>query len=254
LGARAAVEAVVHVENRLVRHAAAHIVVVARLSIEDRVLRGDGGVMNQPLEQWNALVRFTPQHVPQAVGQGKGTQRAQGVREERMRAVERVNVAATIAQERPACRLHGPAHFQCQLAALPFELTGGALAFPDQAPQVSVSAHVVKPVVVHPEMRKVRRHDLQRVFAAVSKEPRLARGVELQQGGAKLEPLRPLRPGARGVAALDRNDGGALGWLPGLRERMDLRRGEFEQVFEPRPKAFECRCCIQLDHSQRRSR
>jgi hypothetical protein len=71
-------------------------------------------VLDQAHEQIDALVLLRHQRLPEPVRQRQRAQRSDGVDEQRMRAVERMNEAA-VGQARPARRLHGAADLQGQL-------------------------------------------------------------------------------------------------------------------------------------------
>src|SRR5690349_9356387 len=79
-------------------------------------------------------------------------------------------------------------------------------------------------------MRDVRRHHRDRTAAADLQECALAGGVELQNGGAELESLRPLGPSAARVPAVHRADGRALGRIPRRLDGRNLAGREFEQA------------------------
>ena len=88
LRARAAVGAVLDVEDRLVGDPAPHVVGVAPFPEVHVVARGGLGVLDEAREQRHRPVALSHQHVAELVGQGQRPQRADGVGEERMRAVE----------------------------------------------------------------------------------------------------------------------------------------------------------------------
>ena len=79
-----------------------------------------------------------------------------------------------------------------------------------------------------PDMRNVRRHVADGFLPAETEHGLVARRIELQERHPELKPLRPLRPAARGVAALDREDRRAAGRIPRGIERPDLLTGELE--------------------------
>ena len=81
---------------RLVRGAAAHVVSVAAFAVIDGKLRRGGGVRLEPVQQRNAPVVLPHQDVAQLVRQGQRAQRADGIDEQRMRAVEGINEAAAV--------------------------------------------------------------------------------------------------------------------------------------------------------------
>ena len=169
--------------------------------------------------------------MPQHVGDGQRAQRADGVHEERVGAVERVDVAA-IGQPGPPFRLHRAADLQGELveAQLPGRRVDPALA--RQPPQPAVGADVVEPVVVHADVRQVRRHPLDGARPAQLQEFSVAGGVELQDCRAELKSLSPFRPAARLVAALDGEHGRAGIGRPGRFERADLARRQLEHPID----------------------
>jgi hypothetical protein len=85
-------------------------------------------------------------------------------------------------------------------------------------------------VVVHADVRDVRRHVFEGLFAAELQEGLVAGGVELEERHAELEALGPLGPAARRVFAGDGEDRGALGGVPGRVDGADLLAGEFEHA------------------------
>ena len=87
-------------------------------------------------------------------------------------------------------------------------------------------------MIVDARMGEVRRHGGDRAGAAHLEEFGVAGGVELEDGGAELEALRPFGPAAAGVAAVYGADGRALRRVPGLGEREDLHGREIEQAVE----------------------
>ena len=113
----------------------------------------------------------------------------------------------------------------------------GDFAFAHQAPEIAVGRDIVEPVVVDADVRNVGGHHLDGLAPAQVQEPLVAGGVELQEGGAELEPLRPFGPAARGVSALDSEDGGAMGGIPGLFNGQDFAGREVE---EPAQLGQEC--------------
>ena len=142
--------------------------------------------------------------------------------------LKRVDVAAAIGGARPARRLHRAGHFQRHLveAALPGVFRDASLGH--QAEQVAVGADVVEAVIVNADVADVRRHHVDRSLAPDLQEFGVAGGIELQDGGAELEALRPLGPAAAGVLAADSEDGRTVGRGPGLFDGADFGGGQFE--------------------------
>src|SRR5258706_6921869 len=110
-----------------------------------------------------------------------------------MRAVERVDEAA-VRQRRPPARLHGAADLQRELVEAPLPLADLDARLAGEAPEVAVRAHVVEAVIVHADVREMRRHPLDGARATQLEKARVAGRIELQQRGAELEALRPLGP------------------------------------------------------------
>ena len=102
LGAGTAIGAVVDVEDRLVGDAAADVVRVAAGPEVDVEARGGLGVLEQAEEQRHAAVAFAHQDLAELMGQGQRAQRADGVGEQRVRAVERIDEAQLGRVPRPA--------------------------------------------------------------------------------------------------------------------------------------------------------
>src|SRR5260370_22519242 len=139
-----------------------------------------------------------------------------------MRAVEGIDITAALSGARPAGGLHGAGHLQGHLveAALPQILSNASLAH--QAEQIAVGADVVEPVIVNAGVAEVRRHHVDGALAADLQEFRLARGIELEDGGPELKALGPLGPAAAGVLAAEREDRRAGGWPPAFLKRPDV--------------------------------
>ena len=141
----------------------------------------------------------------QAVGDGERAARADGVHEQRLRAVERVDVAGAVLDALPAGGLHGAADLERQLRDVAPGLLDAALAHEPQ--QGAVGADVVEAVVVHADVADVRGHEPLGLPPAEVQEAPLAGGVELQQGRADLEALGPLRPAPGRVPPVDGEHG-----------------------------------------------
>jgi hypothetical protein len=169
--------------------------------------------------------------VAEQVRNGRRTQGADRVDEQRMRAVERVDEAAA-GDFRPARHLDRTADFQRQLIEgdLPFRRVEAPFA--REPPQVPVGADVVEAVVVDAGVGQVAAHALDRPRAAELEKVAVAGGVELQQRRAEGEALRPLRPAARTISAADREHRRAIGRIPGSLDRSDLLRRQLEQVID----------------------
>ncbi len=184
----------------------------------------------------------------EAVRDRQGPKRADGVDEERVRAVERVDEPAA-RDRRPPRGLDGAAHLQRQLVELALPLGRVDPAFARETPERAVGADVVESVVVHADMRQMRRHALDRPRAAEIEERAVAGGVELQQRGAELEALRPLGPAPGAVDAVHREHRRAVGRIPSRFERQDLRRRPFEDAPGFRQQVADGGRLVYADHS-----
>ena len=232
------------------RHPAPLVPDVAAAALVDGEARGGAGVEAEPLEQRHRAVALLEERVPQAVRHGERAQRAHGVGEERVRAVERVDVAAPVRGAGPAPGLHRPARLQRELAEVPLAPLGLVPALEGEAPQGAPGADVVEAVVVHPDVRHVGSHAPVGALAPDLEERPVAGRVELQDRGAELEALRPVRPPARGVTAAQGEDGRAVGGVPGLLEGEDLLRGERPEAIDRGPEVRGSQRLVDADHGR----
>src|SRR5690606_15789605 len=146
--------------------------------------------------------------MPELVGNGERAQRPDGVRKERVWAVEGVDVPFPRGQLGPAMSLHRSGGFQRHLVEGELPRIARYAALQHEAAEVSVGADVVEAVIVDAKMGDVRRHPLQRVPPARLEELRLAGGVELEDLRAILKALRPFRPAPGGIPSFHREYGG----------------------------------------------
>ena len=246
LAARAAIGAVADVEDRLVGDPPAHVVDVPSRPEVEVEARCRLGVLQQPAEERHRPVPLRHEDVAELMGQGQGPQGADRVREEGMRPVERVDVAEVGSERRPARGLHRAADLEGQLveARLPTVLADAPLAH--QAQQVPVRAHVVEAVVVHADVREVRRHAVHRGLPRHLEEARFARGVELQGGGPELEALRPFGPAAARVHAAHGEDRRAERGIPAPLQPVDLLRRELEEAPDGRREIARAQAGVRL--------
>jgi hypothetical protein len=211
-----------------VRRPPAHVEPVAAVAEVDAVLRRRARVIEQPVEQVDVGVLLLHQPLPEGVRKRQRAERAQGVDEERVRAIERVDVAA-VGQLRPAPRLDRAAHLQRQLVVAHLPLGRLEAPFAGEPPQVAVGTDVVEAVIVDADVGEMRRHPLEGAGAAQIEELLVAGGVELQQRRAELEALRPLRPAAGAVLSFDGEHRRPVLGAPGVLDGVDFRRGQLEQ-------------------------
>ncbi len=202
-----------------------------------------------PLQERDGPVPLLEQSVAERVRERERAQRAHRVREERVGAVERVDEAPAVGAARPAPRLHGPARLERQLAQLAFATVGLVAALENQPSQRAPGADVVEAVVVDAHVRQVRGHVREGALAAQLEERALVRRVELQQGRAELEALRPVGPATRRVAAAQREDRRAVGRVPGLLEREDLPGGERPHAVDRRTQVRGAQRLVDPHHA-----
>ena len=187
-----AVRAVGGVEQRLVRDAAAHIVGVAPLAVVHAELRGGVRVLQQAIEQVDLLVLFAAQAMAERMRQGERAQRSDGVDKQRVRAVERIDEAAG-GQGRPPPRLDGAADLERQLIEVHLPRVRFDAAFARQPPQGAVGADVVEPVIVHADVREVRRHPVERALPGPARGMRDRRSRRTAAAPRRRRSLRSIR-------------------------------------------------------------
>ena len=232
LGRRAAIVAVVGVEQAFMRDTTADVVDVASVAIEDGIDGRRAAVVHEPLEQRDRLIVLAHQAMPELVAHRECSQRADRVAKERMRTVERVDVTVPVGRPRPAGRLHGAAHLERQFAEIEKMLIPMNAAFEHQPADVAIGADVVEPVVMHADMRDMRRHEVDRALQPEIEKRPIAGGVKLQEQRAELKALGPFGPPTGGVFALDREHGRAVTGFPGAFER-------FEHLGRARPHPLD---------------
>src|SRR4051812_39640978 len=101
----------------------------------------------------------------EAMGQPEHAQRPQGIDEERVRAVEGVNVAA-VTKPGPPSGLHSAGDFEREFAKITFLLVLRNFALLHQTKQIAVRRNIVKPMVVHADVRDMGSHVLDGFGAA----------------------------------------------------------------------------------------
>jgi len=104
----------------------------------------------------------------------------------------------------------------------------GDLSLARQAPEVAVGGYVVETMVMDPNVRDMRGHQLNGLVAADLQESLLPGGVILQQRRAELETLGPFSPAPAGVPAFGRENGRPLARRPALFEIEDFAGGDLE--------------------------
>src|SRR5688572_7704995 len=109
-----------------------------------------------------------------------------------MRSIEGINKSISIWCSGPARRLHRARNFERQLAEMP--IVCRRLSFAHQPPPISIGGNIIEAMVVHPNVRNVARHELDRAVPPHIEERFFACRIVLQKRGAKLKSLRPLGP------------------------------------------------------------
>ncbi len=99
-----------------------------------------------------------------------------------------------------------------------------------EAEKVPVGGDIVETVIVHAEVGNMWGHGLYGLAAADLEELLVTRGVELQDGRAVDETLRPFRPSASDVFSIHRKDGRALGLVIIVLERKNFFRRDGVQT------------------------
>jgi hypothetical protein len=158
-------------------------------------------------QQVDLRVLLLDKTVTEEVCERECAERSHRVNEQRVRAVERMDVAAA-GNRRPPPRLHRAAHLERELVEADFPFARIGTLFTRHAPERAVGAHVVEPVIVHAHVREVRRHAGEGAFPAKLEEFARAGCVKLQQRRPVLKSFCPFRPAARRVLAVDREHRG----------------------------------------------
>lgn len=128
---------------------------------------------------------------PSLVRQGQNAQRSDGIGEKGVWPVERIDVSFTIAEVRPARRLHRTAHFHGEIIEreLPRILRDPPLQH--QVPQVPIRADIIEAMIVHPDMADVCRHVFHGRTLPHRQRIGITGRIELQDRGTEPKALRP---------------------------------------------------------------
>ncbi len=229
------------------RDASAHVESIAAAAEVHVVLRSRARVLDQPVEQVDRRVLFFRERLTQDEPESQRPQRSDRIHEQRMRTVERVDEPA-VRQRRPSPSLHRAADLERQLVAGDFPCAGLEAALTSETPQRAVGAHVVESVVVYAHVRQVRRHPLHRLSAPALEKRAIVGGVELQQRGPELKPLRPLRPAARLIFALHGEDRRASIGSPRSFDGLDLSGRQREEGRDGGQEIPRRTWCVRKNH------
>jgi hypothetical protein len=233
-----------------VRGASAQVVGIAAFSIIDRKARRGFSVLEETAQQRNWPVHFAHEFVAQLMAQRQRAQGTDRVGEERVRSVERIDVTLVRLQFRPARGLDRSGRLEGQFVKILFPGVERNLTGAHQAQQIAVGADVVESVVVDADVGDVRGHPINRVPAADIEEGFVARDFELVNRGAELEALGPLGPAARGIFALDRENGCAAYRIPSLLQALDFLTGQGEEPLDGGKQRCGSNLGIDLDHKE----
>src|SRR5262245_5199825 len=110
----------------------------------------------------------------------------------------------------------------------------GYPAFVHQTPQISISADVIKSMIVNASVADMRGHMLERALAAHLQKGGVSRRVELQEGRSKLKSLGPLSPTSRSVTAFHCKNRSSCRWNPAILQPPYFVRREFKKSVELR--------------------
>src|ERR1051326_758204 len=143
-------------------------------------------------------------------------QRPHRIDEKGMWPVKGIDVSAAARNLCPARSLDCAGDFEREFVEIVLALVVRDFALAHESPEISVGGNVIKSVVMHANVGDVRSHSLNRLPSAKFQELLLSGGIELQQGGTELEPLRPFGPTSRSVLAFDSIDGRAFARVPPL--------------------------------------
>ena len=175
---------------------AALIVSIATFTVVDVIASSHLPVFEQSVQERNFLIALRHEHVTKLMRHGQRAQGAQSIHEERVRAVEGINVAFAVVGSGPARGLHSARNLQCQFIKIVLLLVEGDLAFAHQPPKVPVRRNIVESMIVNSNVGDVGGHQFNSFCAANFKELLFAGSVELQKGRSELKTLGPLSPTA----------------------------------------------------------
>jgi hypothetical protein len=209
-------------------------------------------VLKETLKEADRAVHFAHELVAEAVADGERAEGADGVGEEGVGSVEGVDVAGAGGELRPARGLDGAGGLEGEDVEVLFPLVVGDEFFAHEAEEIAVGADVVEAVVVDADVGDVGRHEVDGVAAADVEEGFVAGDFELVERAAELEALGPFGPAARGVFALDGEDGRAPGGVPPFLEAKNLFAGEFEELVNRRLEGGGREGVVDLDHGKKR--
>jgi len=248
LGGRAAVGAVGDIKNGFMNNATWNVVSVATFTVVDIVTGGGFGVLQGAMEEIDFGVVFSHEPMTENVGKTESAKRANGIGEERLRAVERADVAEVRGELGPAGGLDGAAGFEGEIVEVGFPIVRRETTFAEESAQIAVSADIVEAVIVDPDVGDVDGHSAEGGVATDLEHRFISGGIVLEDGRAVDEAFGPLGPPAGGVFSLDGEDGGTVRLFPSFLEGEDFWSGSLKNLFGGSLKTFGGEGGIALDH------
>lgn len=210
LGRGAAVGAVGHIKNGFMDDTAGNVVGVATFAVVDIVTGGGFGVLEGAMEEIDFGIVFSHEPMTENVGKAEGAKGTDGVREKRLRAVERADVAELGGELGPAGGLDSATGFEGEIVEVGFPIVEGEATFAEESAQIAVGADIVEAVIVDPDVGDVDGHAAEGGVATDLEHGFIPGGIVLEDGRAVDKTFRPLGPTAGGVFALDGEDGGTV--------------------------------------------
>lgn len=138
---------------------AGKIINVASLAIVDVITSRRLGMLDDASEERRGLVVLTHQAVTKGVAHCKRTKRTHGVGEQRVRSVERIDVAEFRCELCPAGGLDCTACLQREVVEVTLPLIGGETTLLKEAAEIAVCADIVETMVMDTDVGDVRRHE-----------------------------------------------------------------------------------------------
>ena len=188
--------------------------------------------MDQAIQQRYHTVILAHQHVAKLVCQTHRTAGADCIGKQRMRPVERWNIPFPVFNLRPTRCLNRTRCLQRHLVKVHLPRIGLQYSFSHQPAQISVRGHIVEAVIMHPGVRHVCRHALQRPPPSNFQELLLSGRIELQNCIPKLKPLSPLCPPPRCVLSFHREHGRSTRRIPHVFNRNYFLPRQFKKPIQ----------------------
>ena len=155
------------------------IVSIATLAVEDSVFSCGLIVLQAALEEVDGDVIFAHEAMAELVGYHDDATGSNGINEEAVRPVERINIAAPVMDFGPARRLHRAGNFQGEFV----EVEGGMgqFTFALKAQPVAVGAQVIKSVVMDARVADMGGHPRYGIAFGSGRVGVVTSGIKLQE-------------------------------------------------------------------------